>query len=371
MPRLNNTPQAPATRVEFVASPVLDMVNAMFFTSLVPQMDGVDGWPERLRGEMAPDLLADLDFLYTYPAADPGIMGVFGDNLFAHPECWGSVESLVRYLRAMPPGDTGSEADPGIQGLIYQATFRYPEEAETAPYRTLPPGEAIERRMRDLGDRDAGAIMSIYGRPEELRERMGRLIERFFDEHYREEMPQRLPSLERSVAAHRDDTGADPAQLMTRLTGRPTSCLEGGGFCEAGGPYRRLIFTPSLDMGPYNSCAIVDGIHGLYYACEPQFRGAPAEAQETERTARIFKALGDEQRLRILRLLREREMYAQEIVERTRLHQSVVSRHLAFMKAVGLVRVRRQNNMKFFSLNPAMREELQPTLDLFPAAPAS
>jgi DNA-binding transcriptional ArsR family regulator len=39
-------------------------------------------------------------------------------------------------------------------------------------------------------------------------------------------------------------------------------------------------------------------------------------------------------------------------VERTGLHQSVVSRHLAFMKAVGLVSARRQNNMKFFSLTP-------------------
>ena len=58
-------------------------------------------------------------------------------------------------------------------------------------------------------------------------------------------------------------------------------------------------------------------------------------------------------------------MYAQEIVERTRLHQSVVSRHLTFMKAVGLVSERRQNNMKFYTINPSIREELGKTLDLF------
>jgi len=56
-------------------------------------------------------------------------------------------------------------------------------------------------------------------------------------------------------------------------------------------------------------------------------------------------------------------------VERTGLDQSVVSRHLGFMRAVGLVIGRRQSNMKFFSLNPAMREELGRTLDLF-LAPA-
>ena len=93
--------------------------------------------------------------------------------------------------------------------------------------------------------------------------------------------------------------------------------------------------------------------------------GAPEEGEETRRLARIYKALSDEQRLRILHLLRDGELYAQQIVERTGLHQSVVSRHLEFMRAVGLLQARRQNNMKFFTLNPAMRDELGKTLDLF------
>jgi DNA-binding transcriptional ArsR family regulator len=61
-------------------------------------------------------------------------------------------------------------------------------------------------------------------------------------------------------------------------------------------------------------------------------------------------------------------MYAQEIVDATEIHQSVVSRHLSFMKAVGLVNVRRQNNMKFYSLNPEAREMLGATLALFEPA---
>ncbi len=147
----------------------------------------------------------------------------------------------------------------------------------------------------------------------------------------------------------------------------PRSCLEGG----CAGPFERHIFSPSMDMGVYNSCAIVDGVHGLFYPLEPEFLGTPPDEAEETRLARIYRALSDEQRLRILRMLREREMYAQEIVERTGLHQSVVSRHLSFMKAVGLVLWRRQDNMKFFSLNPAMRAELSRTLELFEPAAAS
>jgi DNA-binding transcriptional ArsR family regulator len=100
----------------------------------------------------------------------------------------------------------------------------------------------------------------------------------------------------------------------------------------------------------------------VFYQCEARFTGAPDEGSDA-RLALVYRALADEQRLRILRELRGGELYAQEIVARTGFHQSVVSRHLSFMKAVGLVVARRQNNMKFFSLNPEMRGELTRAVD--------
>ncbi|MBI2912593.1 MAG: helix-turn-helix transcriptional regulator [Chloroflexi bacterium] len=368
MPRLSQTITRTESRIQFVASPTLDLMNAMYFTSLVTQTDGIEGWPTRLRAEMTPDLLAELDSLYNYPAGDPGLPGILGENLFAHPELWHDLASLLRYVREMPLGVTGSEADPGVQGLVYQATFRYLDEAERQPYQGMPPREAIDSRLRSLGDRDADTVMALYDRPEELRQRLASLIERFYQGHYRQEVPARLPCLERSAAVHRNQPVGDPGALARRLTGRASSCLEpqeNGQPPICPGPYERLIFAPSLDMGPYTSCAAVGRVHGLFYPCEPEFVGASPEEAAEAHLARVYKALADEQRLRILRLLRERELYAQEIVERTGLHQSVVSRHLAFMRAVGLVQARKQNNMKFFSLNPDIRHELAKTLDLF------
>jgi DNA-binding transcriptional ArsR family regulator len=363
MPRLSQTATIETPAVQFTVSPTLDMLNAMYFTSLVPQMEGIDGWPAQLRSDMAPDLLAELDALYDYPAGDPGVMGILGDDLFGRPEVWSDVDRLIEYVRSMPLGDEGTEAAPGVQRLIYQTTFRYPDNVEPGAYDSFAPREAVQRRMDDLKDRDGPSIMALYDRPAELRERMARLIERFYAEHYRQEMGKRLPALERSVVAQSKETIADPAQLAARLTGRQ-SCLEGA----CAGPFSRLVFAPSLDMGPYSSCAIIGDIHGLIYPLEPVYRGTAAEEAEEARLARVYKALGDEQRLRILRMLRDREMYAQEIVERTGLHQSVVSRHLQFMRAVGLLQLRKQNNMKFFSLNPTARDMLSGTLALFDPA---
>ena len=363
MPRLAQMIPEPTQKIDFVTSVPLDLMHAMYFTSLVVQMEGVDGWPEQVRSRMRQDLLGELDALYNYPAGDPGLMGTLGDNLFARPDLWGNLQSLISYVRDLPLGigDTAG-TNVGVQGLIYQTTFRYLDERDRQPYQGLPPREAIQRRLESLDDRDAASIMALYDRAEELPLRMSRLIERFYEEHYRHEMPRRLARLERSVAAHRRQPITDVAELARRLTGRPGTCLDNS-ICP--GPYDALVFAPSLDMGPYASCAVVGKVHGLFYPCEPEYRGEQPEDEDVTRLARIYKALGDEQRLRILAMLQERPMYVQEIVERAGLHQSVVSRHLVFMKAVGLVQARRENNMKFYSLNPAIGEELGKTLELF------
>jgi ArsR family transcriptional regulator len=125
-------------------------------------------------------------------------------------------------------------------------------------------------------------------------------------------------------------------------------------------------------MGPYMSCADLEGprrIHGMFYQVEPEFVRDDANAATLQQYARVYKALADEQRLRILQIIGEGgEMYAQEVVERMDLHQSVVSRHLSFMRAVGLLTVRKQNNMKFYAINPEMRTELAKALGVL--APA-
>jgi DNA-binding transcriptional ArsR family regulator len=360
---------APTTEtVSFVFSPSLDLLNSMYFTSLVETSEGVEGWPVLLRRQMDPALLEELDFLYNYPAGNPGIAGTLGDLVFAHPELWDDTEALVRFVREMPDGLGESETSPGIQGLIYNTTFKYLSDAERAPFEKMPHREAILARIGSLDDRDAEAAAAWYDRPAELRERLARLIERFFEDHYQRELPGRREALERSAAAHRGSTREQAIAAVSKLSNRPTLCLEE--VCP--GPYDRLIFAPSLDMGPYMSCADFEkpSLHAMFYPCEPEFAGAEGEAAEAQNMARIYKALGDEQRLRILHMLRGGEMYAQEIVDRIGLHQSVVSRHLSFLKAVGLLNVRKHNSMKYYSLNAGITGQLATTIDLFAGASA-
>jgi DNA-binding transcriptional ArsR family regulator len=365
MPRTREVSTASALKVEFVASVPLDLLNAMYFTSLARQTEGIEGWPAQVRRDMRPELLEELDFLFAYPMGEPGVMCALNDLLFAHPEAWSDFDALLRYVREMPSGVGEPPRRLGIQGLVEDVLrWRGKHGEGVRAHPSVAVRDRLAQAVADAG-LDVDSALALYDRPEELRQRMLDLIRRFYDEHYRHDLARRFPCLERSVAAHRGQPVGDIDELIQSVTRRPISCLE-----EEPGAYTHHIFAPSLDMGPYVSCADTPPIHGLYYPCEARFVGAlEEESEETVRLARIHKALSDEQRLRILRLLRDGELYAQQIVERTGLHQSVVSRHLEFMKVVGLVLARRQSNMKFYSLNPAMRDELGKTLELF-APPA-
>lgn len=65
------------------------------------------------------------------------------------------------------------------------------------------------------------------------------------------------------------------------------------------------------------------------------------------------RALGDSTRFRILEMLADGEHYAQEIVSRLDIAQSAVSRHLGLLERSGLVSVRPQRGMKYYSVDEA------------------
>ena len=71
----------------------------------------------------------------------------------------------------------------------------------------------------------------------------------------------------------------------------------------------------------------------------------------------ILKGLGEQTRLRILRLICMQELAVNEIVETLGLSQSRVSRHLAVLRQAGLVGDRREGNWIYYRMAP---EKLNP-----------
>jgi ArsR family transcriptional regulator len=91
-----------------------------------------------------------------------------------------------------------------------------------------------------------------------------------------------------------------------------------------------------------------------------------------ERTARLFHALSDETRLRILARLRGGERCVCELMDAVDAAQSRLSFHLKALKDAGIVIDRREGRWNYYSIAPDAREELSDALVLLePRAPAT
>ena len=67
----------------------------------------------------------------------------------------------------------------------------------------------------------------------------------------------------------------------------------------------------------------------------------------------LFRAFSDSTRLRILHLVRGREVCVGDLVKVLRVPQPTASRHLAYLRRAGLVITRREGLWTFYSLAPA------------------
>jgi len=75
-----------------------------------------------------------------------------------------------------------------------------------------------------------------------------------------------------------------------------------------------------------------------------------AEVGIADKQSRFFKALADETRVRILKLLEVREMCVCEIMVALSLTQPTASHHLGIMENVGLLKDRKEGKWVFYSI---------------------
>lgn len=85
---------------------------------------------------------------------------------------------------------------------------------------------------------------------------------------------------------------------------------------------------------------------------------------ELNRCVETLSVLGDENRLRLCALLRDRELCVSDLVQVTGISQSRVSTHLGRLREAGIVRDRRQGAQSFYTLAYATQaESVQSLLD--------
>lgn len=83
---------------------------------------------------------------------------------------------------------------------------------------------------------------------------------------------------------------------------------------------------------------------------------------EHAKAARIFKAIGDENRLQILALLRNGERCACKLLEDLEISQSTLSHHMKLLCDAGLVKGRKEGKWVHYSIEPSAAADIQQLL---------
>jgi DNA-binding transcriptional ArsR family regulator len=164
--------------------------------------------------------------------------------------------------------------------------------------------------------------------------------------------------LTRDVADRRlDEAATDPMGFIEKTTNGIRMVPETS--------TRRVVLAPSYFGRPYNSITRVGEITLVCYPIADSALGAAARSTPPAATVRLYRALGDETRLQILRLLAERDRYLTELATDLNLSKPTVSHHLAQLRSAGLVRMTEQGNLTYYSLRHDRVEEAGPELRAF------
>jgi DNA-binding transcriptional ArsR family regulator len=128
---------------------------------------------------------------------------------------------------------------------------------------------------------------------------------------------------------------------------------------------RRVVLAPSYFGRPYNALTRVGDTQLVCYPISDTSLGAASRTTPPVSTIRLYRALGDETRLKILRLLADQDRYLTELATQLDLSKPTISHHLAQLRSAGLVTTTEQGNLTYYSLRRDRIAEAGPELTSF------
>jgi DNA-binding transcriptional ArsR family regulator len=244
------------------------------------------------------DPLHFLDSLRTLPAADLAEALLDQDGLDTE---WPAL------LRAALDEDASTAAEP--RSATARLLANYPGEAQPVARRVLSDVEGVRAELIDA-------------------------LRVWYDAVFAAEEERLAPVLRREAEAMARRRAEMPLDVFIEREMRGVQWQRPPGL-------RRYIFAPSVFCQP---AVFYHLWRGTLTFCAPTTSTIPSiepnhadpDAPDTE-MLRFFETLGDETRLRILRLLAHREMYLTELAERLGLTKATIKHHMVRLRAAGMV----------------------------------
>ncbi len=227
---------------------------------------------------------------------------------------------------------------------------------------TETPGPAAQRLLSDY-PRDARPIAQrVLMDIEAVRAELIAALRVWYEAVFADEEPRLAPLLRREAEAMERRRAEAPLDTFIEREMRGVQWQRPAGL-------RRYIFAPSVFCRP---AVFYHFWRGALTFCAPTEQATPSiEQRQADPNApsvemlRFFEALGDDTRLRILRLLARREMYLTELAEQLGLTKATTKHHMVRLRAAGMVTLYDRERMTYYALRPDVAHRAAQALEVF------
>lgn len=344
--------RAAIDQVSFAWSPLFESVLSLTVVSRPKRTPMHLPWARRCRELLPTELLHDIEELTGwFEGTIPGVfeVGLAGDSAtfedelaaFAHLD-----DDLVTYEFSLALGGYGC----GPSGS------RGPHLVHDPGYRA----EVVEG-ARAVSDERGTFARAVFDDPAGVRDRFARLLERYWDGAFREEWSRLLPRIESEV------TDGARALVTRGYQGLVDELLPEGHWDEA---TTSIVVDKTYhavcDVAEHGGLLFVPTVYGwprvLIELNEPwplavifplrDLRQPEVPLEADHEVADGLRALGDETRLQITRMVAEQPRSTKELAELLKLSDSAISRHLKILDAAGVVTKQRDGYFVLYQLRP-------------------
>ncbi|MCP3975747.1 MAG: winged helix-turn-helix transcriptional regulator [bacterium] len=246
-----------------------------------------------------------------------------------------TVETLVSRIREMDPADLrilvmcniGIEVSRGHD----EATIARAAKGDNDALRELITGLAHPTKMSSLLERD----------PHTMREDVASVVERF-GAAVAPIVAERQAVLDRDAASTRVLAKTmSPDRLVEQVTNGITFEMQPS--------VSGVVLIPSVAIRPWVVIAEHESLRVFAYSVSDERLASDTDAPPSY-LIDMFKALGDEKRLRLLGVLAEGDLGLKELAARADIAKSTAHHHLRVLRSAGLVRVIVGDDDKRYSL---------------------
>lgn len=245
-----------------------------------------------------------------------------------------SADDVVAAIASLEPRDVvramfvESPWEPGLAGLVDRAMAgdrtALPALEETMPeYKREARLEILREPEKTVADL-VGVLAAWSERFTPIESRVSAILERDHD------------------ARAADRATLTPGDLIERTTGGIRWLPEGG--------VKRVILAPSYFSRPYNFLMSASDYRLFCYPVSDEALESIDPLAAPQSVVRLHRALGDETRLRILKLLAGRDLYLTEIAQQLELSKPTIKHHLALLRSAGLVTITESGTVIYYSL---------------------